>query len=469
MAFDILPPNLNLTSGTSNSSGAKNSGTDIFSIDLGAAKQPTPAPKPAPAPKPPQASAKRSASNSKSSSAQQQPSSAANPDKSAAQSTAAADNSHSQPADQKSQGDSSSSADSKPRVSVQPKGRPIVARAPAKSASAAAQQAQEDATDPGVDSSNSSGLSLLQLLAKSLEGGDSTATAAASKASDSSAAASSDSATARSTDAGNGDPNAMALSMLTQALAAAFGATPPPATPGASGTAAGPADSGSLGIADATQAAKGGLGEELAALLAQKLTADASSKADSDSSQTNVTADRGDAVQSGSDSGKTAAGALPHLGIASHFSLQQTATPSIANTGDLKSQVGSSDWNDELGAHLTWMTQKGLESGSLRVSPEHLGPVEVQISVQNGDASVWFGASHADTRAALEQALPRLREMFASQGMTLTDSGVSRESPRNQTRSSSPQAISAITAAGSADVSVPATVRATLGLVDTYA
>jgi flagellar hook-length control protein FliK len=114
------------------------------------------------------------------------------------------------------------------------------------------------------------------------------------------------------------------------------------------------------------------------------------------------------------------------------------------------------------------MTQRGLESGSLRVSPEHLGPVEVKIAVQNGDASVWFGASHPDTRAALEQALPRLREMFANQGLTLTDSGVSRESPR-QSRSTLPQSVAAVSAVGSSDVSVSAAVRLSLGLVDTYA
>jgi len=102
------------------------------------------------------------------------------------------------------------------------------------------------------------------------------------------------------------------------------------------------------------------------------------------------------------------------------------------------------------------------------VSPEHLGPVEVKIAVQNGDASVWFGASHPDTRAALEQALPRLREMFANQGLTLTDSGVSRESPR-QSRSTLPQGVAAVSAVGSSDVSVSAAVRLSLGLVDTYA
>src|SRR5262249_10224589 len=102
-------------------------------------------------------------------------------------------------------------------------------------------------------------------------------------------------------------------------------------------------------------------------------------------------------------------------------------------------------------------------------SPEHLGPVEVQISVQNGDASVWFGASHPDARAALEQALPRLREMFASQGLTLTDSGVSRESPRNQTRSPATHNPSVSAISGSSEVSVSsAAVRASLGLIDTY-
>jgi flagellar hook-length control protein FliK len=157
---------------------------------------------------------------------------------------------------------------------------------------------------------------------------------------------------------------------------------------------------------------------------------------------------------------------VAHLGAASHYSLQHTQTDT--STGELKSTLGSAAWTDELGGQLTWMTHRGLESGSLRVSPEHLGPVEVQISVQNGDASVWFGASHPDTRAALEQALPRLREMFANQGLTLTDSGVSRESPR-QNRSSAPQSVAAVSAVGSSDVSVSAAVRLSLGLVDTYA
>jgi flagellar hook-length control protein FliK len=115
------------------------------------------------------------------------------------------------------------------------------------------------------------------------------------------------------------------------------------------------------------------------------------------------------------------------------------------------------------------MSHKGLESGSLRVSPEHLGPVEVQISVQNGAASVWFGANHPDARAALEQALPKLREMFANQGLTLTDSGVSRESPRNQNRPAASRSVASVSAVGSSDSATVAAARISLGLVDTYA
>ena len=100
--------------------------------------------------------------------------------------------------------------------------------------------------------------------------------------------------------------------------------------------------------------------------------------------------------------------------------------------------------------------------------------MEVNISVQNADASVWFAANHPDTRAALEQALPRLREMFASQGMNLADSGVSRQNlsqqgSRNQSRSGASQAVSGISAVGGSDADSTSAARINLGLVDLYA
>ena len=129
--------------------------------------------------------------------------------------------------------------------------------------------------------------------------------------------------------------------------------------------------------------------------------------------------------------------------------------------------VGSPAWADEIGARVVMMSESGNHTASLKLSPEHLGPLEINITVRDDKASVWFGAAHADTRAAIETALPRLREMFASQGLSLTDAGVFREPPREQ-----PVVKSTTTSAGQGETTEEVTsvsARARLGLVDAYA
>jgi flagellar hook-length control protein FliK len=97
--------------------------------------------------------------------------------------------------------------------------------------------------------------------------------------------------------------------------------------------------------------------------------------------------------------------------------------------------------------------------------------VQVHITLQAGQASVWFGANHADTRAALEQSLPRLRELFAGAGMPLTDSGVFREPPQQQ-QSQSLSASGSARDGGADAVTAPTVTQVSnihLALLDTYA
>lgn len=147
---------------------------------------------------------------------------------------------------------------------------------------------------------------------------------------------------------------------------------------------------------------------------------------------------------------------------------QEVRATVSSDTRGLHTPVGSSEWADELGTRMTWMAERGHQVASLRLSPEHLGPLEVRISIRDDQASVWFGAAHADTRAAIEEALPRLREMFGSQGLNLADTGVFQEAPRDR---SQPQ-----TGAGNGDGSasesesnVISIAHRRLGLVDAYA
>ena len=143
-------------------------------------------------------------------------------------------------------------------------------------------------------------------------------------------------------------------------------------------------------------------------------------------------------------------------------------TPADATSKSIQSPVGSRQWADEVSAHVTWMARQGEQTASLRLNPAHLGPVEVQIAMRNDQTTVMFGAAHADTRAALEQALPRLREMFAAQGMALADAGVSREAPRQQQAQDNGAPGASFN--GKDDVSAVSSVtRRISGLLDAYA
>ena len=133
----------------------------------------------------------------------------------------------------------------------------------------------------------------------------------------------------------------------------------------------------------------------------------------------------------------------------------------------VQAPVGSSQWADEIGTRLTMMTEQGKHAASLRMSPEHLGPLEIRIAIRDDQASVWFGAAHADTRAAIEHALPRLRELFESQGMSLADAGVYREAPREQP--GTPRGFNGGERSGTSEESSGHAVRVSVGLVDAYA
>jgi flagellar hook-length control protein FliK len=176
-------------------------------------------------------------------------------------------------------------------------------------------------------------------------------------------------------------------------------------------------------------------------------------------------ADDTDVAATSADAGVAAAASLGNA-ASQAVSAHPATAPSDAQP--LHATVGTDAWSNELGARVTLMAQQGVTAASLRLSPAHLGPVEVRISVRDDSASVWFGAAQPDTRTALEQALPRLRELFAQQGLNLSNSGVSGETPRG-TQQQAP-ALATRTDVARETAAMPVTSdRAPRGLVDTYA
>jgi len=324
----------------------------------------------------------------------------------------------------------------------------------AQTQSAAAASAKNGATQPGT----TSGPSFIEALAQSQASAADSATAATTATANATADGIVGSGgKGKAAKGGDTDPTAASFGFLSQSLVAAMSGGQQPNTTQVTTNG----DS-----SDGVSLASGSNIESIVANLTDGV-ADALQGADGDGKAAGSAT--GASAADGSASGTGAFQA--QMGVTSHF--QANATANTQTTNDkVSSPVGTTAFNDEVGGKVTWMASQRVQSASLQISPEHMGPVEVRISMQDGATSVAFSANHADTRAALEQALPRLREMFTTQGLTLSDASVSQQSPRGQSQKQAVAAIGAIGGTSTDDdstSSVAALSSARLGLVDTYA
>ncbi|MFT7234811.1 MAG: flagellar hook-length control protein FliK [Methylophagaceae bacterium] len=92
---------------------------------------------------------------------------------------------------------------------------------------------------------------------------------------------------------------------------------------------------------------------------------------------------------------------------------------------DIQPSLQNKAWNRVLSSRVVWMATEGIQQAALKLNPANLGPVEVRLQVKNDQANVTFIAQNSATRDALEQALPRLRESFAENGLDLAGADVS--------------------------------------------
>jgi flagellar hook-length control protein FliK len=97
----------------------------------------------------------------------------------------------------------------------------------------------------------------------------------------------------------------------------------------------------------------------------------------------------------------------------------------------LSAAVGTSSWQDGLGQQVIDMFRRGDKQMDLRLHPADLGPLSISLNLSDGNTQAQFQSAHASVRAAVEQALPQLRETLASQGITLGQASVGDESSRS--------------------------------------
>lgn len=105
----------------------------------------------------------------------------------------------------------------------------------------------------------------------------------------------------------------------------------------------------------------------------------------------------------------------------------------------IPARVGSQAWDNQVSQRIVYMVGKE-QAATLTLNPPDLGPVQIVLNVSNDQASVAFSAEQLEVRQALENALPRLREMMSESGIALNnatvDSGARQQQQDDQRRAS---------------------------------
>lgn len=157
----------------------------------------------------------------------------------------------------------------------------------------------------------------------------------------------------------------------------------------------------------------------------------------------------------------------------------QAAQPNLqpGATATISAPLGSNAWPEEFSQKINWISTQQNQTAELHLNPPDLGPMSVTISISDNQATAQFSSPHSSVREAIENALPKLRESMADNGITLGNTTVSDQTPRDSgannfmnQRNGGRAETENISSTESASIAVPeATTRRHTGMVDTFA
>ncbi|MBC1188289.1 flagellar hook-length control protein FliK [Kluyvera sichuanensis] len=120
---------------------------------------------------------------------------------------------------------------------------------------------------------------------------------------------------------------------------------------------------------------------------------------------------------------------------------QNHAAPVLpaAATANIRAQLGTPDWQQNVSQHITLFTRSGQQTAELRLHPESLGQVHITLKVEDNLAQIQMASPHSHVRAALEAALPVLRTQLEESGIQLGQSNISSDGFAGQQQQPSSQ------------------------------
>jgi flagellar hook-length control protein FliK len=147
--------------------------------------------------------------------------------------------------------------------------------------------------------------------------------------------------------------------------------------------------------------------------------------------------------------------------------------PAAPVVAALAAPVGTPDWNTELGQKIVWMIGDKQQVAELHVNPPDLGPLDIKLTIDGGQTTAVFTSPHSAVREAVETALPRLREVLADSGLTLGNTSVTADTPRDGQAYAGQRQTTRLPDTPAADAAplpaAPRPLRSARGMVDLFA
>lgn len=114
--------------------------------------------------------------------------------------------------------------------------------------------------------------------------------------------------------------------------------------------------------------------------------------------------------------------------------------------------------DDAFGSRIVWMAEQRVGHADIRVTPEHLGTIEVRVQLDGTKVSAEFFSAQADVRQALEAGMGRLRDQLGQHGLQLAQADVGQQRPDGAPQEQAPDGRDGEPA--DPDVAAPTVVRA---------
>jgi len=90
----------------------------------------------------------------------------------------------------------------------------------------------------------------------------------------------------------------------------------------------------------------------------------------------------------------------------------------------MTSSLGEPGWDGEFLGRINILVKGGIQEAKIQLSPPEMGRLEIKVSTEGDSAKIMFAVDSVAAREAIEQAMPRLRELLEQGGLQLSHSEV---------------------------------------------